>query len=249
MSTLAVLALLFVDNFEAAILACQAILRFGGLGHTCAIYATDDGKIREYAMRMPAFRVLANTPTPQGATGITTNVFPAMTLGCGAVAGNITSDNIGPLHLINLKRLAYYVRSAAEAFPAMSVPAESPIDRQKIVSAVERYLQNRGVVSAPAVVPAAPPQPSSVADLVDQALAAKRPQVARVVVAAAVVEAAPEPPAPVAVVAPLPIAEFVCEDDVRQAIRRDYKIYIGPKTIVTPSARELAGDILVLAQR
>jgi hypothetical protein len=43
--------------------------------------------------------------------------------------------------------------------------------------------------------------------------------------------------------------DFVCEDDVRTAIRDKRKIYIGPKTIVTPSARDLAmlDDILVLA--
>jgi hypothetical protein len=47
--------------------------------------------------------------------------------------------------------------------------------------------------------------------------------------------------------APKPV-EFVCEADVRDAIREKRKIYIGPKTIVTPSARDLAGpsDILVL---
>jgi hypothetical protein len=67
-------------------------------------------------MRMPAMRVLVNTPAPQGSTGITTNVFPSMTLGCGAMAGNITSDNVGPLHLINIKRLAYTVRTPQEAF-------------------------------------------------------------------------------------------------------------------------------------
>ena len=246
-----VLSLLFVDNFEAAIVACQAILRFGGLGHTCAIYATDDARIREYAMRMPAFRVLANTPTPQGATGITTNVFPAMTLGCGAVAGNITSDNIGPLHLINMKRLAYYVRSAEEAFPDMAESSNVPVDREKIVSAVERFLKNRGMAVAGASAPV-----SVVADLVDQALAAKRPQVARVLAAPAeplpaergAAEASRKlnlaPPA-------LPIADFVCEDDVRQAMRRDQKIYIGPKTIVTPSARDLGSQygILVQAER
>ena len=55
---------------------------------------------------MPAYRVLVNTPAPQGSTGITTNVFPSMTLGCGAVAGNITSDNVGPHHLINMNQLA-----------------------------------------------------------------------------------------------------------------------------------------------
>ena len=249
-----VLSLLFVDSFEAAIVACQAILRFGGLGHTCAIYGTDDARIREYAMRMPAFRVLANTPTPQGAVGITTNVFPAMTLGCGAVAGNITSDNIGPQHLINMKRLAYYVRSEEEAFPGVSAPNDLsvPLDRQKIASAVERYLGKRGFAPQ---APSAPRIPS-IADVVDQALAGKRPQTARVVesvspasdpLAAPVQAPAPPTPEPPSV----PIADFVCEDDIRQAIRRDHKIYIGPKTIVTPSARDLGSqyDILVQAER
>jgi hypothetical protein len=43
--------------------------------------------------------------------------------------------------------------------------------------------------------------------------------------------------------------DFVCEADVRQAIQEQRKIYIGPRTIVTPSARDLANpsDILVLA--
>jgi len=42
--------------------------------------------------------------------------------------------------------------------------------------------------------------------------------------------------------------EFICEADVRDAIRDKRKIFIGPKTIVTPAARDLAGpgDILVL---
>ena len=75
-------------------------------------------------MRMPAMRVLVNTPAPQGSTGITTNVFPSMTLGCGAVAGNSTSDNVGPQHLINIKRLAYTVRKPEEAF-------EMPLDYDK----------------------------------------------------------------------------------------------------------------------
>jgi hypothetical protein len=44
--------------------------------------------------------------------------------------------------------------------------------------------------------------------------------------------------------------DFVAEADVRAAIQENLKIYIGPKTIVTPSARDLAGpsDVLVLAQ-
>jgi hypothetical protein len=55
----------------------------------------------------------------------------------------------------------------------------------------------------------------------------------------------PEAPAPAPQPAPKPV-DFVCEADVRDAIREKRKIYIGPKTIVTPSARDLAGPIDIL---
>jgi hypothetical protein len=44
--------------------------------------------------------------------------------------------------------------------------------------------------------------------------------------------------------------DFVCEADIRQALKEGRKIFIGPKTIVTPAARDVAGasDILVLAK-
>ena len=156
-----VLSLFFVQDFNAAMDTCFALLKFGGAGHTAVIYSKNDARTREYALRMPAMRVLVNTPAPQGSTGITTNVFPSMTLGCGAVAGNITSDNVGPQHLINIKRLAYVVRKPEEAFEmpldyhaAPSGPAPGPIgpiDRSAVVAAVERYLASRGIaVSAPA---------------------------------------------------------------------------------------------------
>jgi hypothetical protein len=157
-----VLSLLFVADYAAALDTCFALLKFGGAGHTAAIYAKNDTRIREYGMRMPAMRVLVNTPAPQGSTGITTNVFPSMTLGCGAMAGNSTSDNIGPLHLINIKRLAYTVRTPEEAFempldydkaqdgPVAAVGSGSggAIDRAAVVSAVERYLASRGIAVA-----------------------------------------------------------------------------------------------------
>jgi acetaldehyde dehydrogenase (acetylating) len=85
-----------------------------------------------------------------------------MTLGCGAIAGNITSDNVGPLHLINVKRLAYVVRKPEEAFempmdinqapngPTAAAP-NGEIDHNAVVAAVERYLASRGIaVAAPA---------------------------------------------------------------------------------------------------
>ena len=205
-----VLSLYFVGDFAAALDACEAVLRFGGLGHTCGIHATDDARIREYARRMPAFRVVANTSTPAGSTGVTTNVFPAMTLGCGAVAGNSTSDNLSPLHLINIKRLAH-ARPYDRGMVSRAEGGE--MDRATIVAAVERYLARRGVAVAPAPVASEPP---------------------------------PRPAAPA-----ITIVDFVCEDDVRRAIRDGRKIYTGPKTIVTPAAHDLAAsnDILVVAKR
>ncbi|HWB85595.1 MAG TPA: aldehyde dehydrogenase family protein [Bryobacteraceae bacterium] len=152
-----VLSLFFVKDFGAALDTCFALLKFGGRGHTCVIYSKNDARTREYAVRMPAMRVLVNTPAPQGSTGITTNVFPAMTLGCGAAAGNSTSDNVGPQHLINIKRLAYPVRTPEQAFempldynaaPSALPPAAAAagsVDRAAVVAAVERYLASRGI--------------------------------------------------------------------------------------------------------
>ena len=166
-----VLALFFVSDFNAAMDTCFALLKFGGAGHTAVIYSQNDARTREFAMRMPANRVLVNTPAPQGSTGITTNVFPSMTLGCGAVAGNITSDNIGPQHLINIKRLAYVTRKPEEAFempldynaaPSPLPGPVGPIDRGAVVAAVERYLASRGIaVSGAAAGPSCSCEPAA----------------------------------------------------------------------------------------
>jgi acetaldehyde dehydrogenase (acetylating) len=231
-----VLSLYFVADFAAALEGCEEILRFGGLGHTCVIHANNDARIREFAVRMPAFRVLANTSAPQGSTGITTNVFPAMTLGCGAVAGNITSDNIGPLNLVNIKRLAYVARKAEEAFETPeNFSTSGAVDRHQVVAAVERYLAKRGVQPAPQLT----------SSVVDRFLAGKRgfgsgsPEPAP-----RTISQTPAPP-------PLEISDFVCEDDVRRAIAQSKKIYIGPGSIVTPSARDLAlaNDTLVVTEQ
>jgi acetaldehyde dehydrogenase (acetylating) len=102
-----VLTFFTVDGFQAAIQKCLDVLNYGGLGHTCAIHTTDDAAVEEFALRMPACRINVNSPTTQGSIGYTTNLLPSMTLGCGTPGGNIFSDNIGPMHLINIKRIAY----------------------------------------------------------------------------------------------------------------------------------------------
>jgi hypothetical protein len=54
------------------------------------------------------------------------------------------------------------------------------------------------------------------------------------------VQPPPAPPHPLP--PPVEVAEFLSENDVRMALTRNRKLYIGPKTILTPSARDLGND-------
>lgn len=258
-----VLALRFVKNFAEALETCEAVLRFGGLGHTCVIWSKDEARIREFGARMPAFRVLVNTPGPHGSVGITTKLMPAMTLGCGAMGGNSTGDNVGPQHLINVKRVAWKVREAAEALPlpaeqatVAAAPAPPALDRAAIAAAVEQYLRERGLTPAapgPPSQPAADASAALAAEVVDRFLGARGKSAASCPFqpCAAPAPAEPAPPPAVPPAPAITIADFVCEYDVRTAIQQGRKIYISPKTIVTPAARDLGEQhgLLVMAQR
>ena len=63
--------------------------------------------VRAFALEKPVSRLLVNTPGALGGVGATTKLAPALTLGCGAVGGSATSDNVTPLHLINIRRVAF----------------------------------------------------------------------------------------------------------------------------------------------
>ncbi len=90
------------------------ILHMEGAGHTFSMHATDDALIRKFALRIPASRFLVNTPGALGGIGGTTHLFPALTLGCGAVGGSSTSNNIGPMDVINIRRVAFGVKELEE---------------------------------------------------------------------------------------------------------------------------------------
>ena len=57
-------------------------------------------------------------------------------------------------------------------------------------------------------------------------------------------------PEPAASAPAQPVTDFVCEADVRAAIKDGRKILIGPRTIVTPAARDVPGasETLVMTQ-
>src|SRR5262245_30952675 len=104
-----VLSYYVVRDWREGCERCKQILRYGGMGHTMSIHSQNEQVILEFGLHKPAYRIVVNSPTTHGSVGLSTGLDPAMTLGCGGFGGNITSDNISPKHLLNIKRLAYEV--------------------------------------------------------------------------------------------------------------------------------------------
>lgn len=200
-----VLSYYVVADWRAGCERCIQILRYGGMGHTMSIHATDEHVILQFGLKKPAFRIVVNTPTTHGSIGLSTGLDPSMTLGCGGYGGNITSDNISPRHLLNIKRLAYEIRPVTASKGAPARPAIAPLPK----------------------APAAPASgPSLSAEVIRRQVPGPMAEAA-----AAADKAASPPPA---------VADFVCEEDVKQAIKLNRKILVGERTIVTPSARDMA---------
>lgn len=127
-----ILAFFVEPDWEHACEKSIAILQNEGAGHTMTIHSTDEQVIRAFALQKPVSRLLVNTPGALGGVGATTNLAPALTLGCGAVGGSATSDNIGPLNLLNIRRVAWGVRELEElrgAPPAQSDAGISDVER------------------------------------------------------------------------------------------------------------------------
>ena len=102
-----VLAFFVMDNEDAILQKAIEVLTHEGAGHTFAIHAQDRAVVEKFALQIPVSRFLVNTPAALGGIGATTSLFPALTLGCGAVGGSASSNNISPLDLINIRRVAW----------------------------------------------------------------------------------------------------------------------------------------------
>jgi acetaldehyde dehydrogenase/alcohol dehydrogenase len=103
-----VLGVYRASNFEEAMDVAEELTTYEGIGHTAGIYSNDKDRLEQYAIRMPAGRILANMPTSISAIGTEFNnsIDPSFTLGVGTHAGSSTNDNVGPMHLLNIKTLA-----------------------------------------------------------------------------------------------------------------------------------------------
>jgi acetaldehyde dehydrogenase (acetylating) len=224
-----VLSYYVVKDWREGCERCKQILRYGGMGHTMSIHSQNDQVILEFGLHKPAFRIVVNSPTTHGSVGLSTGLDPAMTLGCGGFGGNITSDNISPRHLLNIKRVAYEItptvsrwdraagvgpqRAGAPSLP--SVPAKAPtaagISAEALSRRIDDFLGSRGFKPEPE----GQTRVRSRSDLGPTLALGKAPDQA-----------------------PL---DFVCEEDVRLAIQAGRKLVVSERAIVTPAARDL-GD-------
>ena len=101
-----VLAFFVMDSEDAVLEKAIEVLTHEGSGHTFAMHAENADVVRKFALKIPVSRFLVNTPAALGGIGATTGLFPALTLGCGAVGGSSSSNNISPMDLINIRRVA-----------------------------------------------------------------------------------------------------------------------------------------------
>jgi acetaldehyde dehydrogenase (acetylating) len=162
-----ILAFYVADGIARGAERCCEVLRYGGMGHTAGVHTRSREAAVRFGGEMPASRVTVNTPTTHGAIGFSTALPPSMTLGCGSWGGNVTSDNVSPLHLLDIKRVAFETRPVKSTRPAVSsgtaVPAQSyapvpeqprahpavtgaaagKINREDIAAIVDKFLAGR----------------------------------------------------------------------------------------------------------
>ncbi len=217
-----VLSFYVVQDWQEGCERCKQILRYGGMGHTMSIHSKNEEVILEFGLKKPAFRIVVNTPTTHGSIGLTTGLTPAMTLGCGGYGGNITSDNISPLHLLNIKRLAYELKPAK---PHLAPRTTKP----QMLPRVHPSANSAGLAAG------------TLKRQVDQFLSTRGFH------AEISPHSGPGNPPPVVTQDESAVASFVCEDDVRQAHQDGRHIRIDDDTILTPSARDYgeAHDIFI----
>lgn len=232
-----ILAYYVVEDLQQGCERCAQILRYGGMGHTASIHTQSRDAAREYGILMPASRIVVNSPSTHGAIGFTTDLEPSMTLGCGSWGGNVTSDNISPRHLLDIKRIAFETRPVNEvAAPERSHVARAEVNREEIAALVDKFLAERPFLATRTQQPSFPfPSPKPPVE----AHAPEQP-----------VEALPQPSAPgTNGQANGRLYDFVCEEDVRRAVAAQEKIYVNSKTIITPAARDLgeAKEVFVRA--
>jgi acetaldehyde dehydrogenase (acetylating) len=222
-----VLSYYVVKDWREGCERCKQILRYGGMGHTMSIHSQNDQIILEFGLHKPAFRIVVNSPTTHGSVGLSTGLDPAMTLGCGGYGGNITSDNISPRHLLNIKRVAYELaptvsrwdrasglspaRAAGPTLPAIAVKPSAPagISKEVLSRRIDDFLAARGFKGEQEAARSSGSGRSGGSSAPGGSGEGSKP------------------------------LDFVCEEDVRLAMQAGRKLIVSERAIVTPAARDL----------
>jgi sulfoacetaldehyde dehydrogenase len=98
-----VLSIFRYRGFECALKMVEQILEVGGKGHSTGIYSFDPQHIHALALMAPVSRIMVRQPQVRANAGSFNNGMPmTASLGCGTWGGNITSENIGVKHFMNV---------------------------------------------------------------------------------------------------------------------------------------------------
>ena len=263
-----ILAFYVADGIERGAERSREILGYGGMGHTAGVHT----RSREAAIRigseLPASRITINTPTTHGAIGFSTALPPSMTLGCGSWGGNVTSDNVSPLHLMDIKRVAFETRPVRSARPAVSMPAVSAtpqpsyapvaqqpaavssgskVNREEIAAIVDRFLAGRLPTGAGEAAPAITRMETEAGSMYSAPSPPPADRPSNASQGSSKSKSSGSPPAAASTNGQKTV-DFVSEDDVRRAIQKGEKIYVNAKTIITPAARDMGEPAEVFAK-
>jgi len=228
------------------------------MGHTAGMHTASREAAIKYGEQMPASRIVINSPTTHGAIGFSTALPPSMTLGCGSWGGNVTSDNVSPIHLMDIKRVAFETRSVGAVqsskfkvqssdvksqngqtdIPQSTIRNPQSNRREEIAAIVDKFLRNKIAET-----------PTETTD-VDVQTEIRNPKSeirnptgspVKTIIHELKTENATNGAKPNSV-------DFVSEDDVKKAVENGEKIYVTAKTIITPSARDLGEEKEVFAR-
>jgi acetaldehyde dehydrogenase (acetylating) len=252
------LAFFVVDGVVAGARKCLEILQFGGMGHTAGMHTASREAAIAYGSQMPASRVIINSPTTHGAIGFSTDLLPSMTLGCGSWGGNVTSDNVSPLHLMDIKRVAFETRpvkiqnskSKIQNQPIFATSNEakknkSNVKREEIAAIVDKFLSQK--LAENPKDPALTEAQTIAADSSNETANGKANNSVSTESPVKTIIHELKPQTAINE-AKQSTVDFVSEDDVKRAAEKGEKIFITAKTIITPSARDLGDEKEIFAK-
>jgi acyl-CoA reductase-like NAD-dependent aldehyde dehydrogenase len=95
------------DGVDSAIEHTITMLDMMGKGHSAVVHTTDPNVVVKYSMALPVCRITVNSAGMTGNAGMTTNLAETGAIGTGFFGGSSTSENIGPMHLVQYTKVAY----------------------------------------------------------------------------------------------------------------------------------------------